>query len=264
VPPGNYIVAPVLPGIFFAQSYRTVPVTTGPVSGINFAGAGNDAVAPTVTVTSATATSASGTINDGTTGAGVFTVVATLQNAAHAYLNFAAPATAAVPPQFTTAPVVGSYKVLLVPNTGKVASQTWGLLLPAVLPAGTYTLTLRGIDRAFKITAPITRTIVKAAAADTAVLSTLSASAATASVTLRFATGLEADLASDAAHYRVTVNGHVVEVQSAAYNSVTHSVTLGLNPGALRTGDQVAVGWSDLMDAGGALLGGQSGVVVAR
>lgn len=95
-------------------------------------------------------------------------------------------------------------------------------------------------------------------------LSSATASAATDSVQLRFSGALDAELASDASHYTVTVNGRAATVESAAYNASRHSVTLALPPGALHAGDQVSVRWNGLADAAGTSVSGSTSVPVNR
>jgi hypothetical protein len=95
-------------------------------------------------------------------------------------------------------------------------------------------------------------------------LSTATAQASSSSLKLRFGGALDADSASDASHYAVAVNGRAVAVESAAYDASTHSVTLGLADGSLRTGDRATAAWSGVLDASGKSLSGQSGAVTVR
>ena len=94
-------------------------------------------------------------------------------------------------------------------------------------------------------------------------LSTASASVAGDNVTLQFTGALEAETASDAAHYSVTVNGRAVTGESAGYNATTHNVTLGLPEGSLRAGDTVVVKWN-VLDSKGDAVTGQSSALTAR
>jgi hypothetical protein len=105
--------------------------------------------------------------------------------------------------------------------------------------------------------------------ASTGVTSSITLSTATALVTsnsvqLSFTGLLDASTATDPTHYRVQVNGTAVAVESAAYDMSTNTVTLGLPQGALKSGDQVVVEWSDLSDTRGNRLSGQSGTLIAQ
>ncbi|MBV9864434.1 MAG: hypothetical protein JO316_03740 [Abitibacteriaceae bacterium] len=270
VQPGNYLVVPAQPGVFFTPPFRQLTITTTSSPPQNFAGAGLDNTAPTVTISSATSSSVSGSAGDSTSG--VLTIVATLQNSAGQFLNWTATGTT---PQFTSAAVIGSFKLATVPggtapilNLTKVAAQNWSLLLPAVLPTGSYRLTVRAIDRAFRVSVPVVRVVTKSSsvttrAASTVTLSSASASAATDSVTLRFSAGLDAEVASDAAHYTVEVNDVPVTVESVSYNAATRVVVLSLPAGALKPGNVVKVSLVDLPDAHGALLS-KTQILIAR
>jgi hypothetical protein len=270
VQPGRYLVLPIQPGVYFALPFRQATLTTASAAHQDFIGAGVDATAPAVTITTAGPTAATGSATDG--GGGVLTVVATLQNSAGQYLNWLGTGTTA---QFTVAPVVGSFRLATVPgrtvvilNTAKVTSQNWSVLLPAVLPAGSYRLTMRAVDRAFRVSLPVARIISKGSAALTmysaVALSSATASAVRQSVTLRFGGALDAESAAAADHYRVAVNGRALNVESAGYDAGTHGVTLGLADAALHSGDAVTVQWADLQDANGQTVSGQAGAVPAR
>lgn len=97
-----------------------------------------------------------------------------------------------------------------------------------------------------------------------AALSAASAKAATSSVQLGFSSALNAETASDPAHFVVTVNGQTVTVESAGYNANTHTVLLSLPPGALRAGAKVAVTWQGLTSSSGALASGHTPALLAR
>ncbi|MBV9467806.1 MAG: hypothetical protein JO316_07350 [Abitibacteriaceae bacterium] len=271
--PGSYYVVPAQPGVFFTSAFRAVTVSNAAVPNQNFSGAGVDNTAPTVTISTATATTANGKASDGTTGSGILTVVVTLQNSSNQYLNWTATSST---PQFTANAVAGSYKLANaagsttpILNLNKISSQSWSVTLPAKLPTGSYRLTVRAIDRAFRISVPATQVIVVKAAADVAVVSAASpvdVSSATFNVSqgslgLRFNGDLEAQSASDTLHYTVTVNGNPVTVESAGYNATNHSVTLSLPEGALQNGDRVVVSWQGLLDEQGRTLDGETGVL---
>jgi CSLREA domain-containing protein len=84
-------------------------------------------------------------------------------------------------------------------------------------------------------------------------LSTASAQAP-GQVLVRFVGALDSDAASDTTRYEVTVNGAVVEVESAAYSAIGR-VELELADGAIAAGDAVEVRWN-LSDAQGRALRG--------
>lgn len=263
VTPGTYLLTTYLPGSFFTPTYRTVSVTTASVPGQNFALTGTDTVVPTVTIGTPTATIVPGTATDSAKGSsGILTVLVTLQDSGNRYLNWSSSTV-----QFTTAPLVGSYKVAILPlYQSRVPFTNWAVALPAALPGGTYRLTARAVDRAFKVSTAVVRSIVKAphsvALASPVTLSGATASAATGSVQLRFSGPLAADAASDSSHYAVTVNGQPVAVEAAGYNAATHVVTLTVADGALRTGDQITVTWHDVLDTDAAT--GTAGPLTVR
>jgi hypothetical protein len=69
---------------------------------------------------------------------------------------------------------------------------------------------------------------------------------------------------TDVNHYAVEVDGRAVLVQDAIYDGSSRTVTLGLEPGALKAGDQVVVLWSNLRDAQGRLLSDRVGPLRAQ
>ena len=150
----------------------------------------------------------------------------------------------------------------LDPKSGHWTRRT-GLPTPAQLLPGSYRLLAIAVDAAGNRSQLTQSFSVPALTAPTA-LSTASASVANSSVTLRFTAALEAESASDAAHYSVTVNGKAMMPESAGYNATTHSVTLGLLEGSLKAGDEVVVKWSGLSDSKGDAVAGQSGTLTAR
>ena len=161
--------------------------------------------------------------------------------------------------------------------TTSLSGNTWRYAgtLPSVLSkATTYTLTATAFDRAgnsLSATSEVTvgPTTTTTAAPTTPATSQLALSTATVSVAqnsvqLHFGGALDADTASDASHYTVTVNGHAVTVESAGYNAVTHTIVLALPDGSLHSGDKVTVAWDGLLDAQGATLQSQVGPLSAR
>jgi hypothetical protein len=83
-------------------------------------------------------------------------------------------------------------------------------------------------------------------------------------VQLKFTGALEASRATDAVYYQVLVNGKTVEVESVRYEASSRAVTLLLSEGVLNAGDQVEVGWSDLRDAQGRTLSGNTAPLSVR
>ena len=71
---------------------------------------------------------------------------------------------------------------------------------------------------------------------------------------------VDADTASDAANYTVTVNGQSVTAESAGYNASNHTVSLGLAEGALHNGDAITVSWTGLQDSAGQAVTGSATV----
>lgn len=295
---GTYLVAPYKPGTPFTLApYKKgapiVPyaVTTASATSaaINFLAQAADSTKPTVTVKTpsgtayapATVPTATGTVSD--TGSGVLGVGVTLAQInslsfSGVKVSFYNWVTGQLDAPVTLT-LSSNPLLLLKPEEIKVVAVTgssWSLTLPKTLSAGNYRVLPLGVDKAFNIgypsllSTPGSFTVASSAhsnavgALSLSKLSTATVSAATSSVTLKFLSALDADAASDAAHYSVTVNGVVVAVQSAGYNATAHTVTLGLPEGALRNGDVVRAQWSGLLDAHGQTLEGQTGAVTAK
>ncbi|MBV9467930.1 MAG: hypothetical protein JOZ57_01640 [Abitibacteriaceae bacterium] len=254
----SYLVVPFAPGSYFSPAYRTVAVKAGDKAKLDFTAAGVDTVAPKVTMTSATTAAANGSASDQTSG--VLTVVLTLQNASHAYFNWANSSDA---PQFTATPLLGSFKLAITPpNPNKVVTAPWQVTLPDDLAPGTYLLTARAVDRALKVSDPVSRTITVVASRVT--LSNATANATTNTIDLTFSGALEASDATDATVFTVQVGSHSVAVQSASYDAKTHTVHLMLATGALRKGAVANVHWNDLKDSGGHVIMVQPGPITVR
>lgn len=89
-------------------------------------------------------------------------------------------------------------------------------------------------------------------------VSSAEASVKNSLVQLHFVGALNPATAQTAGNYAVTVNGVATTVESATYYN-THTVTLGLATGALKSGDAVVVTWTGLTDIhGGAVAGNVS------
>lgn len=95
----------------------------------------------------------------------------------------------------------------------------------------------------------------------TVALSSASASAATQTIRLQFSQPLDSDTASDPADFTVVMDGLPLPLESASYDAARHMVTL-LTAAALRAGDPVLTAWSGLHDAHGAVVDGQTALVV--
>ena len=166
---------------------------------------------------------------------------------------------------FVTAPTVqGVVQTPMLTTSYDPKSGHWARRsgLPTVT-SDSYRVTAVALDGAAN-RGEATQTFTAKTAIPSTTLSTASASVASNSVTLRFGGALEAESASDAAHYSVTVNGKAVTVESAGYNANNHGVALGLAEGTLKAGDQVVVKYSGLSDSAGHVVDGQSGAVTAR
>ena len=81
---------------------------------------------------------------------------------------------------------------------------------------------------------------------------------------LTFRGPLDVALAADVSRYVVEVNGEVVAVLKASYDTASYRVTLSLPQGSLEIDDRVTVFWNDLRDAEGRTLTGQTGPLNAR
>ena len=126
------------------------------------------------------------------------------------------------------------------------------------LPPGTYTITPTAHGYVFD---PPTATVTISATRNTpnvaftvAPLSSVTfssslAQSSTDAVTLRFTGALDATGAADAAHYQVQINGQNVSVESASYNDVNHTVTLGFALDTLHKGDKMQVSATGLQDS---------------
>jgi len=176
---------------------------------------------------------------------------------------------------FVTPPTIqGKVQAVVFLAQGDVSKGVWvrrsGLPTGNNLTAGEYRLTAIALDGAGnRGEAHSTLTIKSStpqptAAASTIALSTAKVSVTASSVQLRFLGALDAESAGDAAHYTVMVNGAVVTVESAGYNSATHSVTLSLPDGSLHAGDKLTVQWHGVSDMQDNVLNGQAGPLVAR
>lgn len=274
---GTYVVTPSLKLTYFAPRTRTVTLSPAKLQATttNFVVAGTDKIAPTVTVSTALSgtvspTRVTGTAHD-TGGAGLASV--TLAIARFANANATVPTAYYNWNKRTFLPTYSG------PGSENLASgtATWTLNALPTLPPGFYGFRATATDYSgnaghsnflrFTILPTVQSSgggSATSSQTSTVALSTGTAQAATNSAQLHFGGALDADAASDAGHYAVTVNGHAVTPESAGYNATTHSVTLGLPEGSLKAGDQVVVKWSGLLDSKGAVLVGQSGTLTAR
>ncbi len=147
------------------------------------------------------------------------------------------------------------------PSTSTTWSSTGILPQGANLPNGSYALTAYVNDKA-GLSANITHnfTVSKPAGAPTegatssVVVSSSVARVASQSVVLSFSGALHPEVATEAAHYAVAVDGRNVEVESVSYDANVQRVTLGLAQSTLSSGSQVVVQITGLRDAVGRLL----------
>jgi hypothetical protein len=154
----------------------------------------------------------------------------------------------------------------------------WNIALP-LLEVGSYSVRATAVDVlgnsgssgkiSFTIIAPAPlETQPSSAVADSdpseVELSTAEANVSSSAVRLSFTGQLDSKSASTALIFSAKVNGRAVNVESAIYNEANYSVTLQLPANSLHVGDQVVVAWSNLRDAQGRLLTGQTDPLVAR
>jgi hypothetical protein len=147
------------------------------------------------------------------------------------------------------------------PSTSTTWSSTGTLPQGTNLPNGSYALTAYVNDKA-GLSANIKHsfTVSKPAGAPTeaatssVVVSSGVARAAAQSVVLSFSGALDAEVATEAAHYAVAVDGQLVEVESVSYDANAQRVTLSLIRSTLSSGSQVVVQITGLRDAQGRLL----------
>ena len=225
-----------------------------------------DHTAPTITITTPATptvlelTTIAGKATDATGGTGVKQIIVFLIRVAD---GKAFNGTAFVTPlKIQGVPQLPALTTGYDPQHGIWARRA-GLPTAAQLTPGNYRILAVAIDGAGN-RGQATRSFSVPAPASTVALSTATASVAGDSVALQFSGALEAESASDAAHYSVTVNGKAVTIESAGYNATSHSVTLELATGVLKTGDKVVIKWSGLSDSKSATVAGESGNVTAR
>ncbi|MBV9867192.1 MAG: right-handed parallel beta-helix repeat-containing protein [Abitibacteriaceae bacterium] len=276
LPLGTYILQPILPHIYFAPRNRATTLTPMnlQVANANFLVAGTDTIAPTITIAplqgTAGPTQVTGTAQD-RGGAGVASITLLI-----ARFTSAGATTPTAFYNFNTQAFVPTYS----PNAAEslvLGTNTWSSRTLPTLAPGFYGLRATATDFAgnvgrsnfvrFNILAPTHGATIGSATGDQTspvALSTGAAQAATNSVQLKFLAALDADSASDAAHYTVSVNGQAVTVESASYNAGAHSVVLGLAIGSLQNGDHVVVAWDGLQDAKGQSGDGQTGLLTAK
>jgi hypothetical protein len=151
------------------------------------------------------------------------------------------------------------------PSTSSTWSSTGTLPQDTNLPNGNYALTAYVNDKAGK-SANITHsfTVSKPAGApvaspsetvtSTVIVSSGVARAASQSVLLSFSGALHSEVATEAAHYTVEVDGQLVEVESLNYDATIRRVTLGLIGSTFGSGSGVVVTVSGLRDAQGRVI----------
>jgi hypothetical protein len=175
---------------------------------------------------------------------------------------------------FVERPVTADGKLGAEPSVrAQLNGNTWTYALPSGLPVdpdplnAIYSLTPVAYDRAgnkrvgaqVNVTIRPNGTTASSTAATSPVkLSTGSVSAAQGTATLTFTGALNADAASDASRYSVSVNGRSVQVEGASYRAVSSTVTLTLPEGAVASGSTVVVTWSNVQDAANRTLNGNA------
>ncbi|MBV9470614.1 MAG: hypothetical protein JO316_05525 [Abitibacteriaceae bacterium] len=179
----------------------------------------------------------------------------------------------------SSGPVATSVRITGLNLTGATAVQFNGLnatftrvsdtAIQATVPAGATTGRVRVTTPAGAATSAGNFTVTPshaslAVAPSSVKLSIASVQASIATVRLCFAGTLDADSASDPAHYTVQVNGVTVAIESTGYDASTHTVILSLPVGTISAGDSISVSWSDLNDSTGATLNGETGTLTAR
>ena len=252
---GAFVVAPSLRGTDFTPRASSVTLTAAQPAAVNidFVASGTDTANPTATV-SALLHSPVGAVTG---------VRGTATDAGGAGLRYVTVALARFPsPTATTATFFWNWSNSSFISTDdplhveRVASGTsqWTLADLPTLPAGFYGVRATATDGASNTGhSTFMRWQV---VASTVRLSTLTLDATRSSLRLRFTAALDAESAADTLHYRVTVNGHAVTVESAAYEATTHNVILSLPDGTLTATDHVAVAWDSVLDAQGRVVNG--------
>lgn len=89
-----------------------------------------------------------------------------------------------------------------------------------------------------------------------------SATAQNNAITLNFTAALDADSASDTAHFTIETGGESIAIDSATYNAAARTVVLHLASGALDVGDVVVVRWDNLVDANDMAVAGATTITV--
>jgi hypothetical protein len=136
-----------------------------------------------------------------------------------------------------------------------------------MLATGTYYAHAIGFDKSGNPKTAVTNTftigsvtrsvITPDAPASSVQVSTASATASIASVNLVFTGAVDAASATDTSHYTATVNGTLVEIESAALVN-NSSVVLGLPELTLNVADKVVVSYSIRDGKGLQLVGEQT------
>lgn len=279
-----YLVLPLQTGTFFSPRIGRLALTAGApaVSGVDFKVAGTDAVGPVARVTEPggsrytagpTGTERQLTVAgqaDDAGGAGLALVTAAIghfssasASAPNAFINWTG---TAIVPSFTGPDNPLLVEELLVSSRGAYRlTNARALALVRSLPAGFYGVRVTAVDAAGHFArSNWKRFSIENVTASLVQLSTAIASASTGTVALTFSDGLDAMTAADPEHYHVTIGGHSVAVESAAYDAPQRRVVLGLTEGTLRAGDHVTVSWAALQDANGHALADGNAIVSAH
>jgi hypothetical protein len=281
-----YQIMPLMPGSYFRPRVRiaSANATTPNVTGIDFLAEGSDSTAPQVTIVEPRASSftldarstlnVKGTASD--SGGGNVAAVTV------ALAKFSA-TTDNTPDGFwywknNTFITLDSPVVVEAVAKG---TTSWSLLEPTMvsdlrgLPAGFYGVRATVTDGAGNITRStwrkfrITGNIVTRDEPDTrprsaVALSSFGARSDSANVSLSFTGVLDADSATEAANYEVTVNGQLVVIEAISLSNGGRGVVIGLPEGSLKSGDRVVVKWRNVLDGQNRVVEGSAGPITVQ
>lgn len=147
----------------------------------------------------------------------------------------------------------------------RAASGTtnWSVSLPS-LAYGAYSIRPTARDSAGKTSLSDSVHFFKSTGTSTVALSSAIAKASGSSIQLKFSGALDSKYAGDFSHFDVTrtINGSPVSIQSLAYNSSTHTVTLSLGA-PIAVGEKITVNVANIFDSSGRILNKQTSNLTA-
>ncbi|MBV9866090.1 MAG: family 16 glycosylhydrolase [Abitibacteriaceae bacterium] len=282
---GIYAVVPYKVGTAFktdpasALPYQVETLSTMNAESVNFVVSSGETVKPHVTVTRPTGNAAftaanlpaaMGSASDSSIVLGVGIALAKINHSSTTSVNLSLYnwSTGSFDAPLTVGVTLDLFKLVKSAEikAATVAGTTWTATLPHNLPVGNYRVLPFAVDKAFNVGYPLLAATGATATTGNfhinsasgtgkslsffkVVLSEANAQFGTSLVHLRFTSPLDAEMASDPAHYSVRVNGHNASVESAGYDANSYRVTLSLPEGGLQTGDKVTVAWNGLSDA---------------